>query len=128
MTFGDSDGTRLDTRAGSLALGWSGVPPIGKGSDSKARVFESNAAVCVAGAGALPAEGNGVVGNANEDLLGSGADVSPSPVRHGIELRKGDNEQVRVFNFLLWLVIVSCSIKGGGSRTGASAVCAVMAL
>lgn len=122
MTFDDSDRTKLDTRAGSLALGWSGVSLIGKGGDSKARVFETNAAVCVAGAGALPTTGNGVVENANKDLVGSGADVSLSLVHHGIELRKGDDEQARVCFPFLWLVPVSCKIKGGGgvNRTRAS--------
>ncbi|CAB1113909.1 unnamed protein product [Ectocarpus sp. CCAP 1310/34] len=62
VTFGDSDG-RLDTRAGSLAAGWSVVLPVGvggpgNGSDGSTggvtkALTGSNAIVCAAGAGPL---------------------------------------------------------------------------
>lgn len=111
VTFGDSDG-RLDTQAGSLTLGWTGVPPMGNTGVNGTGVLETNAVVCAAGAGALPSTGTAQATGARTGLLDAGVDMSSSAVQR-IALQN-DGAQAGAY---LFLGLVLCCLTEEGLPT-----------
>lgn len=85
------------------------MSPIGKTSSNGAGVFETNAVVFAAGAGALPTTEAATVTEARKELLASGVDVSSSGVQR-IDLHKNDGAQAGVF-LSLGLVLRCCTTK-----------------